>query len=198
MIVQGDNPGSKNLFIKSTMRPLTEEETKTLFEKLSKYIGRNISYLVDQPEDPHVFRMHRDRVFYIRESIARKAENFARDSIISVGVCFGKFTKGGNFRLHITAVEYVSQFAQYKVWIKPTAEMSFLYGNHVLKAHIQKMTEGVPEHQGIAVFSAKDLPLGFAVTAKSSVAVANLQSTAIACFHQADVGEYLRDEETII
>ena len=30
------------------MRQLTEEETKIFFEKLSKYIGRNIQYLVDQ------------------------------------------------------------------------------------------------------------------------------------------------------
>ena len=28
------------------MRPLTEEETKTMFEKLTKYIGENIKLLI--------------------------------------------------------------------------------------------------------------------------------------------------------
>lgn len=49
------------------MRPLTEDETKTLFTKLSHYIGNNIVHLVDRSEDPHVFRLHRDRVYYVSE-----------------------------------------------------------------------------------------------------------------------------------
>lgn len=48
---------------------------------------------------------------------------------------------------------------QYKIWIKPTAEMSYLYGNHILKAHVAKMTEDVPEHQGVVVFNMNDIPL---------------------------------------
>lgn len=51
----------------NTMRPLTEEETKTLFTKLSHYIGSNIVHLVDRPDDAHVFRLHRDRVYYASE-----------------------------------------------------------------------------------------------------------------------------------
>lgn len=37
--------------------------------------------------------------------------------------------------------------------------MSYLYGNHVLKAHVAKMTEDVPEHQGVIVYSTSDIPL---------------------------------------
>lgn len=37
--------------------------------------------------------------------------------------------------------------------------MSYLYGNHVLKAHVAKMTEDVPEHQGVVVYSSTDIPL---------------------------------------
>jgi len=37
--------------------------------------------------------------------------------------------------------------------------MSYLYGNHVLKAHVAKMTEDIAEHQGVIVFSMSDLPL---------------------------------------
>lgn len=38
--------------------------------------------------------------------------------------------------------------------------------------------------------------LGFGVTAKSTQECRKLDPTAICVFHQADVGEYLRDEDT--
>ena len=37
--------------------------------------------------------------------------------------------------------------------------MPFLYGNHVLKAHLGRITEDTPEHQGVVVYSMKDIPL---------------------------------------
>ena len=37
--------------------------------------------------------------------------------------------------------------------------MPFLYGNHVLKAHLGRITEDTPEHQGVVVFSMSDVPL---------------------------------------
>ena len=46
-----------------------------------------------------------------------------------------------------------------KVWIKPNGEMPFLYGNHVVKAHLGRITEDTPEHQGVVVFSMNDTPL---------------------------------------
>ena len=46
-----------------------------------------------------------------------------------------------------------------KVWIKPNGEMPFLYGNHVLKAHLGRITEDTPEHQGVVVFSLNDVAL---------------------------------------
>lgn len=32
--------------------------------------------------------------------------------MLSLGTCFGKFTKSGKFRLHITALDYISQYAK--------------------------------------------------------------------------------------
>lgn len=46
-----------------------------------------------------------------------------------------------------------------QVWIKPNGEMPFLYGNHVLKAHLGRITEDTPEHQGVVVYSMNDIPL---------------------------------------
>lgn len=123
------------------MRPLTEEETKVFFEKLSKYIGENIKELLDRSDGTYCFRLHRERVFYVSERIMKqvsqrclfnilsfidsfslKASNCARENLISLGTCFGKFTKTRKFRLHITALDYLAPYAQHKMWLKSSAE----------------------------------------------------------------------------
>lgn len=83
--------------------------------------------------------------------------------------------------------------------------MPFLYGNHVVKAHLGRITEDTPEHQGVVVFSMNDVPLvsitwftgmnaadymrrkGFGVTARSTIDTRKLDPTAIIVFHQASV-----------
>ena len=179
------------------MRPLTEEETEIFFEKLAKYIGDNIALLIDRPDAPHVFRLHRDRVYYVSEDILRKATNIARDNLCSVGVCFGRFSKKLKFRLHITALTYLAPYAKYKVWVKPAQEQSFLYGNHVLKSGLARMTEACPQYQGVVVNSMADVPIGFGATARSTEDCRTMDPTAVVVFRQADVGEYLRDEDTL-
>jgi len=83
---------------------------------------------------------------------------------------------------------------QYKIWVKPNGEMPFMYGNHVLKAHLGRITEDTPEHQGAIIYSMNDIPLGFGVTARSTSDCRKLDPTGIVVFHQADIGEYLRGE----
>ena len=57
------------------MRPLTEEETKTMFDKLSKYIGaENIKLLVDRSDGTYCFRLHRERVYYVSEKIMKQVK----------------------------------------------------------------------------------------------------------------------------
>lgn len=80
--------------------------------------------------------------------------------------------------------------------------MPFLYGNHVLKAHLGRITEDTPEHQGVVVFAMNDVPLvrlidsppyqyltaisqGFGVTARSTIDTRKLDPTSIIVFHQA-------------
>ncbi|BFZ60405.1 ribosome biosynthesis protein nip7 [Saitoella coloradoensis] len=179
------------------MRPLTEQETRTLFEKLAQYIGRNITHLIDRPDDPHCFRLQKDRVYYVSDRVMKLATSIARDNLISLGTCFGKFTKTGKFRLHITALEYLAQFATSKIWVKQNGEMPFLYGNNVVKAHIGRISEDTPEHTGVVVYSMNDIPLGFGVTARSTADSRKLEPTAMAAFHQADCGEFLRNEEEL-
>ena len=152
------------------MRPLTDTETKTLFEKLANYTGRSLTNLLTatvpnpnasstKPADRYIFRIQHSRVYYVRESLANLATSVSRDALLSLGTCLGKFTKTGKFRLHITALDVIAPHARYKVWVKANGEMPFLYGGHVLKAHVGRWSEDCPEHQGVVVLSMNDTPL---------------------------------------
>lgn len=127
----------------------------------------------------------------------KHAAALPRDQLMSLGVTFGKFTKSKQFRLHVTCLDHVAQHAQYKIWLKPSAEQSFLYGNHVLKAGLGRITEDTPQYHGVVVLNMADVPLGFGTTSKSTAEVRKLEPQGIVAFHQADVGEYLRDEEQL-
>ncbi|KAF2721653.1 60S ribosome subunit biogenesis protein NIP7 [Polychaeton citri CBS 116435] len=187
------------------MRPLTDTETKTLFEKLANYTGRSLSSLLTDglplpkgETDRYVFRVQKDRVYYVRESLAALATSVARSQLLSLGTCLGKFTKTGKFRIHITALDVIAPHARYKVWVKANGEMPFLYGGHVVKAHVGRWSEDCPEHQGVIVLSMDgDKPLGFGVTARSTAEGRSLEPTGIVVFRQADIGEFLRDEDTL-
>jgi len=176
------------------MRPLTEDETKTLFLKLSEYIGKNIEKLIS---GRNCFRLfNNDRVYYISETLLNASTMIPRESLVHVGTCFGKFTnKSRKFRLHVTALEYLSQYAKYKVWIKPSAEMSFLYGNHIQKSGLARMTEDTPQYSGVIVYNMNDIALGFGVAAQSTLHCQSLELTANVVLHQADIGDYLRGLE---
>lgn len=54
---------------------VTAQETKQVFEKLFKYIGKSIKALIDRTDEPHCLRLHKNRVFYVRESLMRRATN---------------------------------------------------------------------------------------------------------------------------
>ena len=179
------------------MRPLSEEETRVFFEKLAKYVGRNIKLMLtakNKQGEEYVFRLHKNKVYYLSSTMLKYATSISFDRLLSVGICFGSFTKSGKFHLHVTCLDYLAQFAPYKVWVKPNSELSYLYGSHVLKNGLARITTDTPQYQGVVVMSSNDTPLGFGVTAKSTEECRLLHPTDIVVFHQADVGEYLREE----
>lgn len=96
------------------MRSLTEEETKTLFQKLAHYTGRSLNQLIQPTEEDerYVFRIQGSRVYYVKLSIANLATSIARDNLLSLGTCIGKFTRTMKFRMHITAYVF-NLFFQY-------------------------------------------------------------------------------------
>lgn len=109
-------------------------------------------------------------------------------------MCFGKFTKGGRFMLQVTCLDYIAKYAEKKVWVKATGEQNFLYGNHVLKAHMAKITEGCERNQGVVVCTLSDMPIGFGILGRAPEEFKLMDPTAIVVINQADVGEYLRLE----
>jgi 60S ribosome subunit biogenesis protein NIP7 len=162
---------------------------------LAKYVGGKLKLMIERDDISYVFRLHRMRVFYCDEELIKYAGHFEKKKLVSVGTCIGKFTKSGKFRLAFTAIEYLSKFAKYKVWLKPGGEQSYLYGNHVLKTHIARITEDTPGNSGIIVFNVNDVPLGFGTTAKSTLQIKDGDPTSTIVFNQADIGEYLRIED---
>ena len=64
------------------MRVLTDEETKVFFTKLSEYLGANIKFLIERSDEPHVFRLIKDRVYYMSEGLMKLASTVGRDELI--------------------------------------------------------------------------------------------------------------------
>lgn len=67
------------------------QETKAVFEKLHKYIGKGIKHLVERTDEDYVLRLHKNRVFYVRESLMRRATNvsilqLSQDTALTCGV----------------------------------------------------------------------------------------------------------------
>jgi len=142
-------------------------------------------------------------VYYLPLPMLHLATSIARPNLVSMGTCFGKFSKSGKFKLGVTCLDWIAQYAKYKVgeerslssmqdgghriwcggrlnrvsapggtgsydrsgridvqvWIKQPGELPFLYGNHVVKAHLGRITEDTPEHQGVVVYNMADMPL---------------------------------------
>lgn len=46
------------------------------------------------------------------EKLLKLATNISRDKLVSVGTCFGKFSKTQKFRLHITALDFLAPYAK--------------------------------------------------------------------------------------
>lgn len=190
---------------KQRERPLDEKEMGEVFKKLMLFTGNNLKNIIESPShegpDPnpgrYCFRLHKNKVFYISESIVKRATNIGRKNLVSLGTCIGKFTHRGDFRLTTQSLNLLAANAKNKVWLKPTSEMSFLYGNHVLKGGLGKITDSINQNDGVVVFSMSDVPLGFGTAARSTQDCRKCDPNGIVVHHYSDIGEYLRDEDDL-
>lgn len=55
------------------------------------------------------------RVYYLPLPMLHLATSIARPNLVSIGTCFGKFSKSGKFKLGVTALDYLAKYAKYKV-----------------------------------------------------------------------------------
>jgi 60S ribosome subunit biogenesis protein NIP7 len=99
--------------------------------------------------------------------------------------------------LTVQPLNLLAANAKHKVWLKPTSEMSFMYGNHVLKGGLGKITDSINRNDGVVVFSMSDVPLGFGPAARSTQECRKCDPNGIVVHHYADIGEYLRDEDDL-
>jgi 60S ribosome subunit biogenesis protein NIP7 len=141
--------------------------------------------------------VHKGRVYYVSEQLMRMATNFKGHDLLALGTCFAKITHSGKIHLQCTCLDHLAKHALHKVWLKPTAENSFLYGNHVTKQGLGRITDAAPQHGGVVVLNLQDVPLGFGILAQPTSACKDLDPTASVVLHQSDVGEYLRLESTL-
>jgi 60S ribosome subunit biogenesis protein NIP7 len=179
------------------MRPLTEKEAQLFFERLAKFIGANAESLLTRDSESWTFCEHRLRGYYMGVDMARYCKPFGHKQLLSAGICMGKFTKKGRFFVHVTALSVIAPLAQFKVWVKPSAEIPFLYGQHVLKEGVENMTEGTPRNASVVIFNKDNLAIGLGVALQSSVSLRLAHPTIMAVARQGDLGEYLRSESTI-
>lgn len=62
----------------------------------------------------------------------------ARPNLASLGTCFGKFSKSHKFKLHITALDFLAQYAKYKVHAFVNIIFIFLtYGRYGLNQMVR-------------------------------------------------------------
>lgn len=88
------------------------------------------------------------------------------------------------FVLHLVALcAHYSMITSLQVWVKPSAEMSYLYGNHVLKSGVARITEGLAPNVGVVVYSMADIPLGFGVAVKGTAEVRSLDPSSLVALH---------------
>lgn len=187
------------------------------------------------------------------ENLLKVAVNFPRENIVSLGTCFGKFTKTRKFRLQITALEYMAPYAKVgtltgALWLVPLSPNHFYSllcsiksgWNLVLSSssymaitwwktawdasqrarHSIKEWLYIPwmtfhwwvniafklgtllhvmwiEYTVVLKSKMALLQQGFGVAAKSATDCRHTDPMTIVCFHQADIGEYIRNEDTL-
>lgn len=175
------------------MRLLKEEEEAKVLKKLENLLGDQIKDLLENKK----LYFNNKKVLLVTDEQVKAVSQFSRDKIISVGVIIGKFTKNDNFRITISSLSTLQKYGLYKVWIKPSAEMNFLYGNNALKSHILRISENIPRNAGVFVYNQYDTPLGFGLMAVNNNSYNRARTGDIVVLTQADNGEYIRNEANI-
>ena len=99
-----------------------------------------------------------------------------------------KLTHSKKFRLTVTCLDYLARLATFRVF--ESSGEHFVDGNNIAKAHLRR-TQGAPRNAGVVV--PNEVPMGFGVPARSTEECQTSGPEALVVYHQADVGENLRE-----
>ncbi|WUR04140.1 ribosome biogenesis protein NIP7 [Vairimorpha necatrix] len=175
------------------MKELTLDEKTKLYAKLKFFIGDNINFLLKDKS----FFLHHKRVLLVPNNLIKYMSSIPKDNIVYAGTVIGKFTKSEKFRICVSGIRVLSQYAINKVWIKNSAEMNFLYGNNALKSHIYRLSENIPINSGVFVYNQADVCLGYGICAVKPEKYPEAKGYQLTVIRQGDNGEYLRSEKDI-
>lgn len=54
-----------------------------VFEKLYKFIGKDIKSMMERPEGHYCLRLHKNRVYYVSEALMKKATNVSSSRLVA-------------------------------------------------------------------------------------------------------------------
>ncbi|EEQ82024.1 hypothetical protein NCER_101340 [Vairimorpha ceranae BRL01] len=175
------------------MKELSIDEKTKVHSKLKFFIGDNIQFLTND----RTFLIHDKRVLLVPNSLMKCLSSVPKDNLVYCGTVIGKFTKSNKFRICISSVHILSQYALNKVWIKKSAEMNYLYGNNALKSHVYRLSENIPINTGVFVYNQNDICLGYGVCAIKPEKYPEAKGYQLVVIRQGDNGEYIRSEDKV-
>eukprot|EP00834_Sanchytrium_tribonematis_P005668 NODE_358_length_8800_cov_0.946673.p8 type:complete len:166 gc:universal NODE_358_length_8800_cov_0.946673:2189-1692(-) len=165
------------------MRNLTESESKQLFEKLHKFIKNHLPELVKE----YVFRLQRNKIYMVPNHVDKHCSTVPRKSLVHCGIYIAKITHNQHIHLTIGCLHVLTKYAR-KVTVKG---MGVMYGQSVLRRSILKMSDDIQVGDGVVICS-EGVDAGFGIIVSLST-----DPTKTVVINQADLGEYLRDQEHI-
>lgn len=65
------------------------QELKSVLEKLFKFVGKNVKSLVEREDEAYCFRLHKNRVYHVREKLMKKATNVRHCTPLACPTQFG-------------------------------------------------------------------------------------------------------------
>ena len=150
-----------------------------------------------KPEGLYYFQFHKNYVYYVSESLVKRATNISNNSWCTLALVPKKSPRPITFLLTIQCLDLLATHAKRKIWLKPTAEMYFIYGNHVLKGGLGRIIENTAQNEGVVIFSMSDVSLGFGVATNSMQDYRKMEPNMIVAYHRYDIGEYLCIEDEL-
>jgi len=176
------------------MRELKTEEARILLSKLVKFKGKKlVNFLKINFFSFLVFKIQKKRIFFSSLSLYSRIFNFSKKRIGSFGICVGRFSHSKKLKFLIPLLNMLLKYkGLFSAFLKTEGEKSFLFGKHVEKKNVSKLSKNVFKNDGIVLFNKNKIAIGFGEALKSIVFIPKLDLRRILFVNQGDTGLYVR------